>query len=86
MQLKTSVQEIIDTNPVILERARNYKVTQKDIGISVSGYYSKVDLSLGAGFEQTNRDTPIGGKESLNFSVYQNSLKYTQNIFEGFST
>jgi len=84
--LKTSVQEIIDTNPVILERARNYKVTQKDIDIAVAGYYPKVDLSLGVGFEQTNRDTPIGGKESFDFSVYQNSLKYTQNIFEGFST
>ena len=84
--LTQTVQEVIDTNPIILERAQNYKTTQKDIDIAFSGYYPKLDLSLGAGFEQTDRDTPLRGKESFDFSVYQNSLKYTQNIFEGFNT
>ncbi|MDF1884037.1 TolC family outer membrane protein [Sulfurimonas sp. SAG-AH-194-C21] len=84
--LKTSVEEIINTNPVILERAKNYKSTQKDIDIAISGYYPKIDLSLGLGFEKTNKKTPSRGDESFDFSVYQNSLKYTQNIFEGFNT
>lgn len=84
--LRTSVKEIINTNPVILERAKNYKSTQEEIDIAVSGYYPKLDLSLGIGFEQTNKNIPSRGEESFEYSVYQNSLKYTQNIFEGFNT
>ncbi|MDQ7069074.1 MAG: TolC family outer membrane protein [Sulfurimonas sp.] len=84
--LKTSVEEIINTNPTILERAKNYQVRQKDIEIAFSGYYPKLDLSLGIGYEQTDRTRPLINPESFDFSVYQNSLKYTQNIFEGFST
>ena len=84
--LTTTVQEIIGTNPTILERAQNYKSTQKDIDIAFSGYYPKVDLSLGAGIESTEKNTLLNGQQSFDYNVYQNSLKYTQNIFEGFNT
>ncbi len=84
--LRTSVVEIIETNPIILEREKNYKATQTEIDTAISGYYPKLDLSLGIGLEQTNKKTPSRGDESFEYSVYQNSLKYTQNLFEGFNT
>ncbi|MDF1878864.1 TolC family protein [Sulfurimonas sp. SAG-AH-194-C20] len=84
--LQRTVEELMKTNPIILERAKNYESTQKDIDIAFAGYYPKIDLSLGGGFEQTKKNTILRGEESFDFAVYQNSLKYTQNIFEGFNT
>ena len=84
--LKTTIEEMIRTNPTILEREKNYKASNEDIDTAFAGYYPKLNLSLGAGFEKTHKNTIVGGENTLDFSVYQNSLKYTQNIFEGFNT
>ncbi len=84
--LKTTVDEVLSTNPIILERLKNYNATKEDITAAESGYYPKLDLSLGVGFEHTDRDTPARGNESFDFGVYQNSLKFTQNIFKGYET
>ena len=81
--LKTTVSELLSTNPIILERLKNYNATKEDIVSAESGYYPKVDLNLGFGVEDTERTLP---DTSEDFSVYQNSLKYTQNLFNGFST
>ncbi len=85
--LRTTVKEVLSTNPVILERLKNYNSTKEDIASTKAGYYPKLDLSLGVGYEKTNRkDRPTTQNESFDFSVYQNSLTYTQNIFKGFET
>ncbi|WP_457743203.1 TolC family outer membrane protein [Sulfurimonas sp.] len=86
--LKTTLNELISTNPIILERLQNYNATQEDIDNAQSGYYPKLDLNLGAGYEKTQRTNQAGGTadKTYNFNVYQNSLKYTQNLFNGFST
>lgn len=86
--LKTSVEEVLSTNPVVLERLKNYNATKEDITNAEAGYYPKLDISLGAGNENTEkRNLPNSQTdESYNFDVYQNSLKYTQNIFKGFET
>jgi len=88
--LKTTVSEVLSTNPIILERLKNYNATKEDITSAESGYYPKVDLNLGFGVENNDKTNAngvtvdLGDAESL--SVYQNSLKYTQNLFNGFST
>jgi len=86
--LKTTVNELIETNPTILERLHNYEATKQDIDTALSDYYPKLDLSLGVGYEKTDKSdltrTPSTSTDS--FSVYQNSLNYTQNIFRGFNT
>jgi len=84
--LKTTIEEMLSTNPTILERLKNYNSLKEDITIAKAGYYPKVDLSLGVGYEDTDKDTPTLGKQSFDYTVYQNSLKYTQNIFKGFET
>ena len=88
--LKTTVGEVLSTNPIILERLKNYNATKEDVTSAESGYYPKVDLNLGFGVENTDRTDINGDTQALpddgDFSVYQNSLKYTQNIFNGFST
>ena len=85
--LQTTVQEVLSTNPIIQERLKNYNATKEDIISAESGYYPKLDLNLGVGIEDTDRTDANGVstyEDSLN--VYQNSLKYTHNLFNGFST
>ncbi len=82
--LKTTVDEVLSTNPIILERLKNYNVTKEDISIAEANYYPKLDLSIGAGYENT--DGTAGTNRPVNYTVYQNSLKYTHNIFKGFET
>jgi adhesin transport system outer membrane protein len=84
--LKTTVNEVLSSNPIVLERLKNYNATKEDVTIAKSGYYPKIDLSLGVGHESTDKDTPALGKQSFDYSVYQNSLTYTHNLFKGFQT
>jgi len=79
--LQQTINEILNTNPVILERLKNYNATKEDITTAKSGYYPKVDLIIGAGQENTEREI-----YSTNYTIYENSLKYTHNLFNGFST
>ncbi|MDF1874827.1 TolC family outer membrane protein [Sulfurimonas sp. SAG-AH-194-I05] len=82
--LKSTIQEILSTNPIVLERLKNYNATKEDIRSAKAGYYPKIDLSIGVGQEITNKDN--GVTSSFDFTVYQNSLTYTQNLFKGFET
>ena len=86
--LKTTLNELISTNPTILERLHNYEATKQDVDSAFSEYYPKLDLTLGVGFEDTDkREQKLAVQNgSADFNVYQNSLKFTQNIFSGFST
>jgi adhesin transport system outer membrane protein len=87
--LRTVVKEVLSTNPIVLERLKNYNLTKEDITTAKAGFYPKLDLSIGAGIERTEkRGTSNGGYSdgNFNYSVYQNSLKYTHNIFQGFAT
>ena len=67
---------------------QNYNASKEEIGNAQAGYYPKLDLNLGAGYEKTQKSNQARGADDqkYNFSVYQNSLKYTQNLFNGFST
>lgn len=86
--LKLTIDEVLSTNPVVLERLKNYNATKEDITTAKSGYYPKLDLSLGVGVENTEkRDSASATSDgTFDFSVYENSLTYTQNIFKGFET
>jgi adhesin transport system outer membrane protein len=85
--LKITVEEVLSTNPIILERLKNYNSTKEDIKSAEAGYYPTLDLSLGFGLEQADKsERPDTDDESFNLSVYKNSLTYTQNIFNGFET
>ncbi len=86
--LQTSIQEVIDTNPIVQERLKNYNSTKEDITTAQAAYYPKLDLSFGAGIEDTEKSNLAGGipDTSSSFDVYQGSVSYTQNLFKGFET
>lgn len=83
--LQTTIAELIQTNPIIQERLKNYKASKEKIRSVESAYYPSLDLTLGAGIEnKTTLDTnPTVSKD---LDVYQATLSYTQNIFNGFET
>ncbi len=97
--LQTTLGEVLQTNPSIQERLKNYNAYKQDIDVAKSGYYPKLDLKLGAGYESTTRtnasgayrpyvkaDGSTGEINHLGYHVYQTSLVYTHNVFEGFGT
>jgi len=86
--LKTTIEEVLSTNPIILERLNNYNATKEDITTAQSAYYPKLDLNLGVGIENTRKSNQANNASdtSDNYTVYQNSLKYTHNLFNGFDT
>jgi len=84
LTLKESVVEVLNTNPIIQERLKNYRATQQDLNIAESEYYPKVDLRAVAG-------TNYAGKlynhvRNVNYTNYETSLQLTQNLFDGFGT
>jgi len=79
--LKTTINELLESNPNIQERLKNYNATKEDITTAEAGYYPKLDLKVGAGQENTQRE-----RYSANYTVYESSLQYTHNLFNGFST
>ncbi len=98
--LKMTVTEVLSTNPVVLERLKNYNATKEDITTAQAGYYPKLDLSIGVGIENNQKRTNVDGDTTLQdpdntagnlidsstMNVYQTSLKYTHNVFAGFET
>ncbi|MFA7610964.1 MAG: TolC family outer membrane protein [Sulfurimonas sp.] len=81
--LKTIISETLSTNPLVLEKLKNYNATKEDIVTAKADYYPKLDLILGVGQEDGKSATT---QENFDYSVYQNSLSLTQNIFNGFET
>ncbi|MEA1955154.1 MAG: TolC family outer membrane protein [Campylobacterota bacterium] len=85
--IKTTMRDVISTNPIILERLKNYNSTKEEIRSAKAGFYPKVDLSIGIGYENTKKtDRPEQADTSFDLNVYKNSLTYTQNFFNGYKT
>lgn len=84
LTLKDSVIEVLNTNPIVKERLRNYRATQQDLNIAESEYLPEIDLSTAASWQKSgNINSDIDNNE---FHFYESSLKLTQNIFDGFKT
>jgi adhesin transport system outer membrane protein len=80
--LQQSVEHVLETNPIVMERLANYRETSKDLSIARSEYLPTLDLVSSLGHENTDYvNTPT---TSLNY--YENSLTLMWNIFNGFST
>lgn len=98
LTLQESVVEALQTNPVVQERLKNFHETQQDleivksewlpsldyrgtIGIANAGHFKDGDTSKDKNFRHGIENDSRG-----NYASYSNSLKLTQNIFNGFST
>ncbi|HFU74525.1 MAG TPA: hypothetical protein ENK65_03125, partial [Helicobacteraceae bacterium] len=83
LTLKEAVNEVIETNPQVQERIKNYRAIQQDASIADSGYLPQLDYRGAIGHKITGHLTD---PDTQNFDVYENSLVLTQNLFNGFGT
>ncbi|WP_207562407.1 TolC family outer membrane protein [Sulfurimonas aquatica] len=84
LTLKESIIEAIDTNPVVQERLKNYRATQQDLNIAESEYYPQLDLSASYNYNRAGEINNAVVKQD--YTNYETTLKFTQNLFDGFST
>jgi len=84
ISLKQSVSEVLETNPIVEERLKNYQTTLKDLDIATSGYFPTLDLQSAVGYESANFHNKDYNDDS--YRIYQNSLVLNQNLFNGFGT
>ncbi|MDD3451223.1 TolC family outer membrane protein [Sulfurimonas sp.] len=81
--VKSTISEVLSSNPIVQERLKNYNATKEDITAAKAGYLPKLDLSVGVGKEDGER---APNNIPFDYNVYQNSLTLTQNVFKGFET
>lgn len=82
--LQKSIAEVIETNPIVKERINNYRATQQDLKSAESEFLPKLDYSAGIGYKDAgNLNDDVNDEE---YKYYENSLKLTQNLFNGFDT
>lgn len=92
LTLKETLNEVLETNPVVQERLKNLNETREDLNIAKSEWLPSLDYRGTIG-RNNSGDLKDSGNSSFNHTVrdssyshYTNSLKLTQNIFNGFST
>ncbi|MFT5659975.1 MAG: adhesin transport system outer membrane protein [Sulfurimonas sp.] len=90
--LQSDIVESLNTNPVILERLKNFRATQQDLNIAEADYYPQIDLRLSAGYNRAGELKTSGssdwnhGVQDSDYRNYESSLTFTQNLFNGFGT
>ena len=84
LTLKDTVNEVIQTNPVVQERLRNYRATSADMSAATSGYKPVIDLIGGIGWKtQGHLNDDIREED---FNTYNSAIVLRQNLFNGFDT
>ena len=93
LTLEESVIEAMNTNPVVQERLRNFSETQQDLEIVKSEWLPSLDYratfgrnNAGSLKDDVNESSYNHNVKDVSYNHYTNSLKLTQNIFNGFST
>lgn len=94
LNLKDAVIEAMETNPVVKERLKNFNETQQDLEIAKSEWLPSLDYRGSIGISNAGHFKDSGKQDKWNhtptptgnYANYTNSLKLTQNIFNGFST
>ncbi|MEN8303369.1 MAG: TolC family outer membrane protein [Campylobacterota bacterium] len=92
LTLQESVVEVMNTNPIVAERLKNYRATQQDLSIAESEYYPSVDFRASLGYNNAGEIKDSADKDwnhevtNEQYNNYETSLILTQNLFDGFST
>ncbi|WP_320034397.1 TolC family outer membrane protein [Halarcobacter sp.] len=93
LTLEKSIEEALNTNPVVKERLKNLREVQQDLNIAKSEWLPSLDYSASFGRnnageykDYTDDDKYRNTVEDKTYNHYTQSLKLTQNIFNGFST
>ncbi len=87
--LYKDIEEVLETNPIVQERLKNFRASQQDVKIANSEYYPTLDLRMVASYNKAGNDNQTilyNNVEDSEYESYESSLTFTQNLFNGFST
>ncbi|WP_130536531.1 TolC family outer membrane protein [Thiomicrorhabdus indica] len=82
MTLEETVQDAIINNPEFRAEVKRYHSFQSDVRGAESGYYPKIDLNAGIGYEEVDNQTIDNTGDGL--TRKEASITVTQNLFNGF--
>jgi len=86
ISLEDAVLNTLQTNPGVKEHVHNLKSVDKDRDVALSGYYPKLDLSMGMGLAK-QKNTPSFNEQSGGQVLRtDNSITASMNVFNGFDT
>ncbi len=84
LTLQEAMLTTIETNPVIKERLKNYNAVREDVDIAKSTWLPKLDYKSSVGYEWGKHEFDVNGWQD--YTVFENTLVMTQNLFNGWST
>lgn len=84
LSLQEGMDEVLSTNPIVLERLHNYRATLEDLRTTEAQYLPTLDYSATIARDKT--DSPSTNFQSVSLNTYEHSLQLTQNLFNGFAT
>lgn len=90
--LQDDIRETLNTNPIIQNQLKDFRIKQQNLNIVKSEYYPSVDLRASFAYNRAG-DIKDSSGHDYNYNViesdyrnYETSLTITQNLFSGFST
>lgn len=84
LTLEEAVGEVLTTNPVVIERLKNYRKTVEDQKMAEAKYLPSLDWLSRVGYEDTYSNGDI--EKDVGYYTYEHSLTLTQNLYNGFAT
>lgn len=84
MTLSEAVQETIKTNPELLTQSNRRLSADAGIDIARAGYYPKVDLNAGIGYEKTDNQSTTPDDVELRREEVELTLR--QMLYDGYAT
>lgn len=79
-----AIKETMETNPMVLFDATRRLTDEQQVRIEESGYYPKVDLLLGYGYEWTDNASTAPEEEDM--SRREATLSAKQMLYDGYAT
>ena len=85
--LTEAIEQTIKTNPEVLEEAYRKLASDSTIAQAQAGYYPKIDLAVGTGWESTDSPTTRanGSHKNKHLNRDEASLNLSQMLFDGFA-
>jgi len=84
LNLKEAVDEVIRTNPEVIEKAKQYNSVRSKFEQSYSGYYPTLDIEGEIGYEDISNSSTNFEKKGSHINSARVVLK--ENLFNGFAT
>ncbi|MGH1461189.1 MAG: TolC family outer membrane protein [Neptuniibacter sp.] len=82
--LQEAVDQTIKTNPQLLTQVNRRLAAAPEVDIAKSGYYPKLDLNAGVGYERT--DNSSTSPEDVEYRREEIELTFRQMLFDGYAT